>query len=136
MLDEVNPEMFRSLNEIREYWWELMEWLLEQPSLFLQSHKETLSISLFRGAMQEASIILQVSSTNRLEELQKLLRQLNIIGTTSSNFILQHTFLTNALLNLKGQNDPFYKLNLLLNYQNGRFKYSGSDWVLSLQRTD
>lgn len=65
-----------------------------------------------------------------------MLQQLHIIDTSASNPILQQAFLANALVNPRGEKDSFYKVDLLLEHQNGEFKRFRSDRGSSLQETD
>lgn len=93
-------------------------------------------ISLLQAAMQEVCIILQEPIANKPKYARKMLRQLHIIDTNASDLILQKAFLANALVNLQGQKDSFYEIDLLLEHQNGEFKRFRSDRGSSLQETD
>lgn len=45
-----------------------------------------------------------------------MLQQLHIIDTNAFNPILKQAFLANALVNLQGRKDSFYKVDLLLEH--------------------
>lgn len=66
----------------------------------------------------------------------ELLWQLYIIDTTTAYPILQKAYLANALVNLRGLSHIFYKMNLLLEHQNGELKYFRSNQSLFLQETN
>lgn len=65
-----------------------------------------------------------------------MLRQLHIIDIKAADPLLQEAYLANALVNLQGLPHTFYKMDLLLEHQNGEFKRFRSDRGSSLQETD
>lgn len=94
------------------------------------------NVCFFQGTMREMCIILQVSSANKPKYAQKMLKQLHIMDITASNLILQQVFFANVLVNPQGQKDLFYKIDLLLEYQNREFKQFCSNQGSSLKETD
>lgn len=51
-----------------------------------------------------------------------MLNQLHIFDTKAANLIVQEAYLTNAFINPKRRIKIFFKIDLLLEYQNGKFK--------------
>ena len=51
-----------------------------------------------------------------------MLRQVHIFDTKAADPILQEAYLANALVNPIGKPQSFYKMDLLLEHQNGEFK--------------
>lgn len=64
------------------------------------------------------------------------MRKLHIIDTKAADHILQEAYLANALVNPWGLSNSFYKIDLLLEHQNDKFKRFWSDRGSSLQETD
>lgn len=75
---------------------------------------------------------MQAPSARKPKYALELLRQLHIIDTTAAHPILQEAYLANALVNLRGLPHTFYKMDLLLEHQNGEFKRFKSDRGSSL----
>lgn len=67
---------------------------------------------------------------------QALLRQIHIIDIQAGDSILQEAYLANALVSPHELPYTFYKMNLLLKYQNGKFQRFRTDRGLSLQKND
>ena len=65
-----------------------------------------------------------------------MLSQVHIFDTKAANEVLQEAYLANALVNPKGESGTFYKIDLLLENQNGEFKCFQSNCDLSLQEND
>lgn len=65
-----------------------------------------------------------------------MLKQVHIFDIKADDSVLQEIYLTNAFVNSKEQPGTFYKINLLLKYQNREFKHFGSNYGLSLQEID
>lgn len=65
-----------------------------------------------------------------------MLRQIHVFDTETADPILQKTYLANALVNLRGLPHTFYKINLLLEHQNSKFKRFCADRRLLLSETD
>lgn len=61
-----------------------------------------------------------------------MLRQVHVFDTKAADLILQEIFLANALVNPRGLKHTFYKMDLLLEYQNGEFKRFQNDCGSSL----
>lgn len=93
-------------------------------------------IGLLRSAMQEVTIILQALSTKKPKYVREMYCQMYIFDTTIANTIFQEAYIANALVNPQGLPYMFYKMNLLLEYQNGEFKCFQANQVLSLQKTN
>lgn len=51
-----------------------------------------------------------------------MLKQVYIFNTKAADPIFQETYLANALVNLRGERQTFYKMDLLLEHQNEKFK--------------
>lgn len=51
-----------------------------------------------------------------------MLRKLYIINTKAEDPIFQKAYLANILINFREMPQTFYKMNLLLEYQNKKFK--------------
>lgn len=51
-----------------------------------------------------------------------MLCQLHILDTTAVDLFFQEIYLANGLVNLQGLLHMFYEIDLLLEYQNGKFK--------------
>lgn len=86
--------------------------------------------------MQEVTIILQTLSTKKPIYAQKILRQIHILDTIATNPIFKEAYIANALVNLKGLPFIFDEMDLLLEHQNGEFKWFRFDRGLFLQETD
>lgn len=86
--------------------------------------------------MQEVTIILQTLSTKKPIYAQKILRQIHILDTIATNPIFKEAYITNALVNLQGLPFIFDEMDLLLEHQNGEFKWFWFDRGLFLQETD
>lgn len=65
-----------------------------------------------------------------------MMRQVYIFDTKVVDPILQKTYLANFLGNFQGLSDSFYKIDLLLEHQNGKFKQFRTDHGSSLQESD
>lgn len=65
-----------------------------------------------------------------------MLRQMHILDTTAADPILQRAYIANALVNPRGLPFTFYEMDLLLEHQNGEFKWFRLDRGASLQETD
>lgn len=61
---------------------------------------------------------------------------MHIFDTKANDSVLQEMYLANALVNSKDQPGTFYKINLLLKYQNREFKHFGSNYSSFLQEID
>ena len=59
---------------------------------------------------------------------------MHIFDTKVADPIFQEVYLANILLNLQGHPDLFYETNLLLKYQNGKFKPFHKDYSSLLQK--
>lgn len=93
-------------------------------------------ISLLRSAMQEVTIILQAPLAKKPKYAREMLCRMHILDTTAADTILQEAYIANALVNSRGLPSTFYKMDLLLEHQNGEFKCFRADRVLSLQETN
>lgn len=93
-------------------------------------------IGLLRHAMREVCIIMQAPSAAKPKYARAMLRQLHIFDTNAADPVLQEAYLANSLVNLRGEGNTFYELNLLLEHQNGEFKRFRSDRGSSLQESD
>lgn len=51
-----------------------------------------------------------------------MLKQVYIFDTKIADPSLQEAYLANALVNPRGKSQSFYKMDLLLEHQNGKFK--------------
>lgn len=65
-----------------------------------------------------------------------MLRQLHIFDIKAADPVLQKTYLANLFVNPKCQSKTFYEINLLLKYQNGKFKWFQMDCGSSLPKTN
>lgn len=78
-------------------------------------------IRLLCHIIREICVIVQAPVACKPKYVQVMMRQLYIIDTKSVDPILQEAYLANALVNPHGLPYTFYKMNLLLEYQNGEF---------------
>lgn len=90
------------------------------------------NVELLRHAIKKVCIIMQAPITSKSKYAQVLLRQFHIINTKFANSILQKMYLANALINLQGLPHTIYKMDLLLEHQNGKFKHFCLDKSSSL----
>lgn len=81
-------------------------------------------------------MILQASSANKPKYACKMLQQLHIFDICAADLVLQETYLANSLVNPRGLFSNFYKMNLLLEYQNSEFKRFRANYGSSLQESD
>ncbi len=93
-------------------------------------------IGLLWHAMREVGVILQASAASKPKYARAMLRQLHIFDTQAADPILQEAYLANVLVNPRGQLQTFYKIDLLLEHQNGEFKRFRADRGSSLQESD
>lgn len=77
---------------------------------------------LLRHAMREVCLILQALSVSKPKYIYEMMRQVHIFDTKAADPILQEAYLANFLVNFQGFFNLFYKMDLLLEHQNGRFK--------------
>lgn len=82
--------------------------------------------------MSEVCIILQAPLANKPKYTRAMFKQVHIFDTETGNPQLQKAYLANTLINLCGLFYIFYEIDLLLKYQNGRFKRFPTDRRLSL----
>lgn len=93
-------------------------------------------IGLLKYAMREVCIILQAPAASKPTYARAMLRQVHIFDTKAADPILQQAYLANALVNPRGKPQSFYKMDLLLEHQNGEFKRFRADRGSSLQESD
>lgn len=78
-------------------------------------------ISCLRHAIREMMVIFQFLLLKKPKHVKAILRKLHIFDIAYADLVLQDTYLTNTLINLLDLPDIFYKMNFLLEYQNGKF---------------
>lgn len=79
-------------------------------------------ISLFCHIIRELCIIFQAPVVLKLKYTKAMLRQIHIINIITANLILPEAYLANILVNPRGMSHIFYEIDLLLKYQNRKFK--------------
>lgn len=87
-------------------------------------------------ALREVCIIFQSPVVGKLKYIKIILKQVYSFDTKTADSVPQEAYLANAFVNPKGQPRTFYEMNLLLEYQNGEFKWFQIDYELSLQEND
>lgn len=93
-------------------------------------------IGFLRHALREVAVILQALAAKKPKYAKALLREIHIIDTKAADPILQEAYLANALVNPRRLPQMFYKMDLLLEHQNGEFKQFRADRGSSLQESD
>lgn len=86
--------------------------------------------------MREVGVILQALAVSKPKYARTMLRQLHIFDNQVADPILQEAYLANALINLRGESQTFYEMDLLLEYQNGKFKRFRADCGSFLQESN
>lgn len=66
--------------------------------------------------------ILQVPLASKLKYASEMIRQVYIFDTKAVDPTFQEAYLANYLVNIQRLSDLFYKIDLLLEYQNSEFK--------------
>ena len=89
-----------------------------------------------KHTLRKVCIIFQSSVIGKPKYARAMLRQLHIFDTKSADPVLQEAYLTDSLINFKSQLRTFYKMDLLLEHQNGEFKWFQMDCESSFQETD
>lgn len=87
-------------------------------------------------AMREVAVILQAPKASKPKYAWEMLKQIYIFDTKAANPELQEAYVANALVNLWGLPNTFYKMDLLLEHQNGEFKRFRSDQGSLLQESN
>lgn len=93
-------------------------------------------IGLLCHAIREVCIIMQAPSASKPKYAKALLRQVHIIDTAAAHPTLRAAYLASSLVNLRGESNSFYEMDLLLEHQNGAFKKFRADRGSSLQDSD
>lgn len=93
-------------------------------------------ISLLRHAIRKNTVIFQAPVVKKPKYARVIIRQVHIFDTKASNPQLQESYLANVLINLRKLPHTFYKINLLLEHQNGEFQRFRADRGSFLQETD
>lgn len=93
-------------------------------------------IGFLKYMMREIYTILEVPAALKPKYARPMLRQIHIFDTKVADPILQEAYLANALVNPKGKPQSFYKMDLLLEHQNGEFKRFRTNRGSSLQESD
>lgn len=93
-------------------------------------------IDFYHHVMIEIYIIIQVPLTAKSKYAHVILRQLHIFDINAADLVLQEAYLAKSLVNLVGEGNTFYKMDLLLKHPNGRFKQFCSDRRSSLQKSN
>ena len=83
---------------------------------------KTADTNLLCHAIRKICIIFQAQAASKLKYARAILRQIHIIDTKAAEPIFQEAYLANALVNPRGKSHTFYKMDLLLEHQNGKFK--------------
>lgn len=76
----------------------------------------------FYYVMREVYLILQAPSVSKSKYTYEIMMQVHIFDNKAANPIFQENYLANSLINLQKLLNLFYKIDLLLEYQNGKFK--------------
>lgn len=79
-------------------------------------------ISLLKHAMREVYIIFQAPAASKPKYARAMLRQVYIFDIKAADPSFQEGYLANALVNPRGKPKSFYKMDLLLEHQNGKFQ--------------
>lgn len=93
-------------------------------------------IGLLRQALREVYLILQAPSANKPKYACEMLWQLHIFDTCAADPVLQEAYLANSLVNPRELPSTFYKIDLLLEHQNGEFKRFCANRGSFLQESD
>ena len=93
-------------------------------------------IILLKNAICKITIIYQSLSIQIPKYVYNMLCQIYSLDKNAACPILQNAYITNALINLQELSHTFYKMHLLLEYQNREFRCFQSDQRLSLQETN
>lgn len=92
-------------------------------------------VGFLKMVMQEIAIILQVLFVKNPKYVREILCQMYIPDTQVAHPELQNVYIVNTLVNLWGLFFNFYKINLVLKYQNKEFKCFCANRGSFLQKT-
>ena len=93
-------------------------------------------ISLLCYAMREVYLILQAPSAFKPKYAHEIMRQVYYFDIKVADHIFQKAYLANFLVNFQELSDLFYKIDLLLEHQNGKFKQFRIDRGSSFNESD
>lgn len=93
-------------------------------------------IGLLYHAMRKVYLILQALSIFKPKYAHEMIKQVHIFNTKAADPIFQEIYLANFLVNLRRLLNLFYKMDLLLKYQNNKFKQFCIDCSSLLQKSD
>lgn len=81
------------------------------------------NVGLFQIPLQKVCIIFQALSTNKPKYGREKLYQMHILDLNIANPVICKAYIANVLVNLQGLPYIFYKMYLILEHQNRKFKW-------------
>lgn len=103
-----------------------------EPYLIFSYSIKWENVGFLKIAMREVAIILQAPSAKKPKYARKMLCQIHILDTKVADSILQNAYIPNTLINLQDLLFTFYKMDLLFEHQNRKFKRFWTDLGFSL----
>ena len=87
-----------------------------EPNITLCYIIKNRDTSLFKYALREICIILQLPVLSKPKYARAILKQVHIFNIKAAHLVLQEAYIANALVNHKGRPGTFYEIDLFLEY--------------------